>query len=97
MSLRVPGRTSARIQGKVTRTKKSTPRLEKDRTHFGSQVKYLRRAQDKKQKELATSAGVSSTYLSLIENGRRAPTFETAQRIANSLGAHFEAVLIPND
>lgn len=43
--------------------------------------------------DVATRSGVGATNLSAIENARRHPTTETAQRIADAIGVTFVPVL----
>ncbi len=59
-------------------------------------VNSLRRARRRARvslTEAATRSGVGITNLSAIENARRHPTTETAQRIADALGVTFVPVL----
>jgi transcriptional regulator with XRE-family HTH domain len=49
-------------------------------------VKLIRVASGKKQKEVAEDAGVSSNYLSLVENGKREPSVGFLRKLAKVLG-----------
>jgi transcriptional regulator with XRE-family HTH domain len=42
------------------------------------------------QGELAKLAGISVSYLSMLENSKRDPTISTVQKIANALGVPIE-------
>lgn len=45
------------------------------------------------QSELASKTGITQTFLSLVEHGKRIPSFDVLQRIAEVLGedaAHLE-------
>jgi transcriptional regulator with XRE-family HTH domain len=52
---------------------------------FGKRLRYLRRSQDMTQEQLAESIERSVNFISLLENGDTAPSFETIARIAKSL------------
>ena len=49
-------------------------------------IKERREQRSLTQKELADKSGVSESYLSLIESGKRRPSPEAAKRIAAVLG-----------
>jgi transcriptional regulator with XRE-family HTH domain len=49
-------------------------------------VKLIRVASGMKQKEVAEDAGVSSNYLSLVENGKREPSVGFLRKLAKILG-----------
>ena len=56
----------------------------------------IRQAREKRRyrlKELAEKSGVSITFLSDIENGRRNPSVETAKKIANVLNVDLKLLL----
>lgn len=42
------------------------------------------------QSDLATSAGISISYLSMLENSKRDPTISTVQKIADALNVPIE-------
>ncbi len=48
-------------------------------------LKVLRLASRMKQSELASRAGISQNYLSMIENGRRQPSREVLERLSDAL------------
>ena len=53
--------------------------------NLGKTIKLVRTRKGMKQKKLAESAGISVSYLSLIEQGRRDPNMRTLEGIANAL------------
>jgi len=57
-------------------------------TDIGSEVRRrrLKSAKVRTQSALADSAGISISFLSMIERGERLPTIETLFRIAAALG-----------
>jgi transcriptional regulator with XRE-family HTH domain len=52
---------------------------------FGKQLRRLRRSKDLTQEQLADNVGVSTEFISNIERGRNAPSFETLERLAGAL------------
>lgn len=65
-----------------TTTGKPIPTLQ---TKFGLQLRYLRRKKDLTQEQLAESVGISVEFLSNIERGKNAPSFQTLERISLAL------------
>lgn len=55
------------------------------RTLFGKNVKALRKAAGYTQDEFADLARVARSYMSGIENGKRAPSIVVAAKIAEAL------------
>jgi transcriptional regulator with XRE-family HTH domain len=55
----------------------------------GIEIKTARKEKGWQQKELAEMVGISPSALSLIENGKRQPTFEQRNKISRALGVHF--------
>lgn len=53
--------------------------------HLGNAIKLLRTRRGLLQSELATKAGISVSYLSLLERGKRDPNFSTVEQIASGL------------
>lgn len=53
--------------------------------NLGKAIKLCRTQRDLSQVELASMAGISVSYLSLLERGKRDPTFSTVEEIANAL------------
>lgn len=67
---------------------------------IGRTIKKLRMERDISQRELAATAGITPTFLSLIENHRRHASASVLRRIANGLSLPeevliWEAVEIP--
>ncbi len=56
------------------------------RQRFGKRVRVLRKQAGFSQEELAARADISVDFLSLIERGINAPSFETLERLAEALG-----------
>jgi transcriptional regulator with XRE-family HTH domain len=54
---------------------------------FGAWVRELRRRRKLSQVDLAARAGISATYLSEIEQGKRNPTLVVVVRLARALDA----------
>ncbi len=52
---------------------------------FGKRLRYLRRGKDITQEQLSEMIGRSVNFLSLIETGESAPSFETIEKIAQAL------------
>jgi transcriptional regulator with XRE-family HTH domain len=53
--------------------------------NFGRRLRYLRRSRDLTQEQLAELVGRSVNFISLVENGDTAPSFETIERLAKAL------------
>lgn len=56
------------------------------RKRFGQRVRTLRKRAGLTQEELAGQAGISVDFLSLVERGVNAPSFETLEKLADALG-----------
>lgn len=54
--------------------------------NLGKAIKLCRTQRDLSQAQLAESASISVSYLSLLERGKRDPNFSTVQDIAGALG-----------
>jgi transcriptional regulator with XRE-family HTH domain len=54
--------------------------------YFGTLIRSIREAQGKKVKPMATALGVTPTYLRMIEDKKRRPSFEVRQKIGLHLG-----------
>ena len=57
------------------------------RIQFGKRLRRLRLARDMTQEQFAEAASVSVDFLSLVERGINAPSFETLERFARALKA----------
>lgn len=55
------------------------------REKFGLKVRFLRTARSLTQEQLAERAGISVDFLSLIERGKNAPSFENLDELADAL------------
>ncbi len=53
--------------------------------NLGEIIKALRKQKALNQVQLSESCGITVTYLSLIENGKKEPTLSLLKTIANSL------------
>ena len=56
------------------------------RSKFGNRLRQLRRQADLTQEKLAAKADISVDFLSLVERGINAPSFENIDKLANALG-----------
>jgi transcriptional regulator with XRE-family HTH domain len=59
--------------------------MEDTKKIFGSRIRSLRKAKGLTQESLAERAGISVDFVSLIERGINAPSFEVLWRLANAL------------
>jgi transcriptional regulator with XRE-family HTH domain len=55
------------------------------RVQFGRHLRKMRRIHDMTQEQFSESVGISLAFLSLVERGINAPSFETLERIARVL------------
>jgi transcriptional regulator with XRE-family HTH domain len=55
------------------------------RRQFGSRLRSVRQERKLTQEEFAELVGISVDFLSLIERGRNAPSFEVLEQMARSL------------
>ncbi len=60
---------------------------------FAANLKKIANNRGIKQKDLAKRCGLSETYVSLLANGKKTPTIDTAKRIADALGVQLAALL----
>jgi len=56
------------------------------RNKFGDRLRQLRREADLTQEQLASAAGVSVDFLSLVERGINAPSFDNLEKLSKALG-----------
>ena len=56
------------------------------RVQFGKKVRSLRRRAGLTQEELADKVEISVDFLSLVERGINAPSFENIEKLASALG-----------
>jgi transcriptional regulator with XRE-family HTH domain len=55
------------------------------RETFGTRLRSIRKSRDLSQERFAEMLGISVDFLSLIERGVNAPSFETLEKIAKRL------------
>jgi transcriptional regulator with XRE-family HTH domain len=70
--------------------------LKKEQTisrKFGQVIRVVREQQGISQEKLAELAEIDRTYVSMIERGKRRPTLEIADRIANALSMRLSEVI----
>jgi transcriptional regulator with XRE-family HTH domain len=60
------------------------------RVLFGRRLRQLRRQKDLTQEQLAEAVGVSVEFISNMERGVNAPSFETLEKLAEALGVPVE-------
>lgn len=60
---------------------------------IGHALKVCRSAKKLSLDELAALAGISQSYLSMLESGKREPTLSTIEKVANGLGIPTPIVL----
>jgi transcriptional regulator with XRE-family HTH domain len=59
----------------------------------GETIRELRERQQLSQKELATRSSLTASFLSLVENNKRDPSFTVLRRIADALRVPEEAIV----
>jgi transcriptional regulator with XRE-family HTH domain len=59
--------------------------VSKLKRNFGKRLRYLRRSRDMTQEQLAELIERSVNFISLMENGDTAPSFQTIERLAKAL------------
>lgn len=60
---------------------------------IGTRIKINRLERGWSQQKLATEAGMSREFISMLENDKRAPSFEAFQKIATAFGKNPAAFL----
>lgn len=66
--------------------------MTKLRSLFGKRLRRIRRQHDLTQEQLAESLDVSVEFVSNMERGLNAPSFETLEKIARVLGLSVSAL-----
>ena len=61
------------------------------RNRFGKRLRYIRRDKDLTQEQLAEAVGISIEFLSNLERGVNAPSFETLEKLATILEVPVQA------
>jgi transcriptional regulator with XRE-family HTH domain len=62
-------------------------------TLFSANLRRKRIALYLSQEQLAARAGLTTGYVSMIENGQRCPTFETVESLAGAMGIHDPRIM----
>jgi len=62
------------------------------RSQFGQRLRQLRRQNDLTQAELAETVGVSVEFISNLERGVNAPSFDTLESLAEALHVRVKAL-----
>lgn len=65
-----------------------------DAKAVGTRIKKAREAASLTQEQLAEMVGLSSSHISVVERGVKAPRLETFVEIANALGVTADSLLI---
>ncbi len=60
---------------------------------LGDRLRQLRKERGTTQEELADSANINRSYLSVIENGHSSPTVDVLERLAEALGVNVWTLL----
>lgn len=63
------------------------------RTTFAANLRATRKANGISQENFARMAGISRAYISTLENGAKAPTLDTVERLAGALGVDATVLL----
>ncbi|MFC2013714.1 helix-turn-helix domain-containing protein [Chloroflexota bacterium] len=61
------------------------------RSDFGRRLRQIRRSKDLTQEQIAVVTGLSVEFISNIERGRNAPSFETIEKLAKVLETPIDA------
>ena len=64
--------------------------------NLGAKIKELRLKKKIKQIDLASTAGISNSYLSDIENSRTEPSLKTLMKIARALNVEDMNIFLAN-
>ena len=61
---------------------------------LGKAIRMLREANERGLGELAKAAGISTSFLSLIESGKRQPSLVVLRKLAEALDVPSEALIL---
>lgn len=61
---------------------------------YGRALKICRAALELSQQEVAKKARITTSYLSLIEGGKRSPSLATLERISKAMGVPAHLVML---
>ena len=64
---------------------------------FGHILKEIRLKNDYTREQVAERAGISTRYLSAIENEQREPSYDVLYRLFHSLGISADTIFYPNE
>jgi transcriptional regulator with XRE-family HTH domain len=67
------------------------------KTKFGERLREIRAQRKMTQEEFAEALSISVDFLSLMEQGRNAPSFQTLERIAKRLGVPVASLFMFDD
>jgi transcriptional regulator with XRE-family HTH domain len=59
---------------------------------LGRRLAFFRKLRDMTQAELAEKVGLSNNFIALIESGKRAPSFETLERLIEVLNVNVNQI-----
>ncbi len=59
---------------------------------LGKRIAFFRKLRNLTQAELAEKVGLSSNFIALIESGRRAPSFETLEKLIEVLNVSVNQI-----
>lgn len=63
--------------------------------NIGNAIRTCRQTRQLRQSEVAEHAGISNSYLSLLERGLRTdPSVQTLQRVADALGVSLAVLIV---
>ena len=62
--------------------------------HIGHVIDNVRRKRGYTQTHLAEKAGITQTFLSLVESGKKEASTKTLESLANALGVPLEVLLL---
>lgn len=64
---------------------------------FGHILKEIRQNNDYTREQIAERAGISTRYLSAIENEQREPSYDVLYRLFHSLGISADTIFYPDE
>jgi transcriptional regulator with XRE-family HTH domain len=62
--------------------------------HIGEAFRFVRLSRALEQKDVAERAGISDSYMSSLELGRRDPTWTTVQKVCMALGVPVTFIMV---
>lgn len=64
---------------------------------IGLEIYRMRKEKGLTQDKLAAKSGISKTFISDLENGKKLPRLETAEKLAKALGSCIGFIFNPKD